>query len=392
MAYQVFRSKETVPRRKRCRERLCLRPAYSRRMTSGPRAAALLHALLRPLPRMEPQMERPLLRAALATLLLTAALPTLAGSSLRQLEVHEPVTGTTMPAMVFYPTRDVLADTATVIGPYQVKAQPGAAIAGGRFPLVLISHGHAGSALGHHDLATTLADAGFIVASIEHAGDSYRDQSGFGTERVLLGRAWQVSALLDGLLADPQLGPHIDQDRVGVAGFSAGGYTSLLLLGAQPDFSRHATYCQAQPQDVEICQLPAANAEPLAQRPATADARIQAGFVMAPLGVFFDRAALQQVTAPVHLYAAMADRVLLPNYNVLPVRDGLPNLRAFRPIVGADHYVFLAPCGPEMAESVPVLCKDPPGIDRALLHRQINEDAVAFFRQVFFRATPAVAE
>lgn len=331
-------------------------------------------------------MSCPLLRAALATLLATAVLPVLAGTGLRSLEVRETVTDTTMPAMVFYPARDVPSDAVVPMGPYQVKARPGAEIDKGRFPLILISHGHGGGALGHHDLATALADAGFMVASIEHAGDSYRDQSGFGTERVLLGRAWQVSALLDKLLADPQLGAHIDPERIGVAGFSAGGYTSLLLLGAQPDFSRHAVYCRAQPKDVEICLQPAAKAEPLTQRPPTADSRLRAGFVMAPLGIFFDRASLQKVTAPVQLYAAMADSVLLPSYNALPVRDGLPNLHAFRAVVGADHYVFLAPCSPAMAESAPTLCKDPPDIDRVALHQKINADAVAFFHDVLGEA------
>lgn len=334
-------------------------------------------------------MRFPVLRIALATLLGVAALPALAGNGVLTLEVHEKTTGTTMPAMVFHPARDVPADTVTPFGSYGVRAMPGAPMADGRFPLVLISHGHGGGALGHHDLATTLADAGFIVASIEHAGDSYRDQSGFGTERVLLGRAWQVSALIDTLLADPRLAPHIDPARIGVAGFSAGGYTSLLLLGAQPDFSRQAQYCREQPDDVEICQQPAAKAEPLAQRPPTADARIRAGFVMAPLGIFFDRAALQDVSAPVRLYAAMSDRVLLPAYNALPVRDGLPNLHGFRALPGAGHYVFLAPCGPAMAENVPVLCQDAPGIDRESLHRQINADAVAFFRETLGADTAA---
>lgn len=36
----------------------------------------------------------------------------------------------------------------------------------------------------------------------------------------------------------PELGERIDDDRIGVAGFSAGGYTSL-LLGATPSQSCH---------------------------------------------------------------------------------------------------------------------------------------------------------
>ena len=310
-----------------------------------------------------------------------ACFPATAANGIAFRDVHEPTTDTTMPAVVIYPAAVTAPGTSTPLGPYEVAATPGLPVAAGRHPLVLISHGHGGSALGHHDLATTLAGAGFIVASIEHAGDSHRDASGFGTERVLLGRAWQVSALLDMLLADPQLGAHIDPARVGVAGFSAGGYTSLLLLGAKPDFSRRDAYCAEQPSDAEVCVEVPAQIERLPVTRPTADPRIRAGFVMAPLAIFFNADALKQVDAPVFLYGAMADTVLLPRYNVLPVRDGLPNLHTFRSIVGAGHYVFLAPCSSVMSDALPVLCKDSPGIDRDELHSRINADAVKFFRQ-----------
>jgi predicted dienelactone hydrolase len=42
-------------------------------------------------------------------------------------------------------------------------------ISGDGLPLVVISHGRTGSFIGHHDTAETLADAGFIVAAINHA-------------------------------------------------------------------------------------------------------------------------------------------------------------------------------------------------------------------------------
>ncbi|CAN7303252.1 hypothetical protein LJR143_001410 [Pseudoxanthomonas sp. LjRoot143] len=322
-----------------------------------------------------------LLRYLLLPLIALACTPALAANGIAFRDVYEPTTGTTMPAMIFYPSKVTAPAVASELGPYHVAATPGLPIAEGRHPLVLISHGHGGSALGHHDLATTLAEAGFVVASIEHAGDSHRDQSGFGTERVLLGRAWQMSAMLDLLLSDPQLGPHIDADRVGVAGFSAGGYTSLMLLGATPDFARRADYCAAQPADAELCVEVPAVIERLPASRSTGDPRIRAGFVMAPLAIFFDDAALKRVNAPVFLYGAMADRVLLPDHNLLPVRAALPKLHAFRGIVGAGHYVFLAPCNSGMIKALPALCVDAPGIDRPALHAQINADAVGFFRQ-----------
>jgi len=32
-----------------------------------------------------------------------------------------------------------------------------------------------------------------------------------------------------------------------------------------------------------------------------------------------------------------------------------------------------------LAKDAPAICTDPPGIDRAAIHKRINEDAVAFF-------------
>jgi predicted dienelactone hydrolase len=46
-----------------------------------------------------------------------------------------------------------------------------------KLPLVVISHGRTGSLIGHHDTAETLADAGFIVAAINHPGDTSTDTS-----------------------------------------------------------------------------------------------------------------------------------------------------------------------------------------------------------------------
>ena len=38
-----------------------------------------------------------------------------------------------------------------------------------RLPLIVMSHGRTGTFAGHHDIAEVLADAGFIVAAINHA-------------------------------------------------------------------------------------------------------------------------------------------------------------------------------------------------------------------------------
>jgi len=302
------------------------------------------------------------------------------GVGVGTLDTREPVTGTQVPAAIFYPSGEAKADASTQIGPYTVQAQRDAAPADGRFPLIVLSHGHLGSMYGHHDLAAELARHGYIVVAPQHTGDSHDDASGAGTDRALLGRAWQASAAIDAALADPRLASHIDAGRIGAAGFSAGGYTTLLLLGARPDFDLFPKYCAQHPGMPELCDRPLpAKMRTFDHPPPTVDARVRAGFAMAPFSILFDADSFRAMQRPVFLYLAQKDQVLAPADNGLRIRGLLPNLAGFAEVPGAGHYVFLPPCSAEFAKQVPAICTDAPGVDRAGAHRDINAAAVKFF-------------
>jgi predicted dienelactone hydrolase len=117
----------------------------------------------------------------------------------------------------------------------------------------------------------------------------------------------------------------------------------------------------------------------------TADPRIKAAFVMAPQGLVFDSLGLAPINRPVFLYYGQRDKVLLPRDNVLHVAPLVRTLAGIRMIPGAGHYVFLAPCSPELDEEAPAICRDPPRVNRTAVHRQINADALAFFRKALTR-------
>jgi len=48
---------------------------------------------------------------------------------------------------------------------------------------------------------------------------------------------------------DPQIAPHLDPRRLGVAGFSLGGFTALLTAGARADIDPYLQFCHDNPHD-----------------------------------------------------------------------------------------------------------------------------------------------
>ncbi len=307
----------------------------------------------------------------------SAHLPSTSQVGFAALELTDPVSHEGLKATVFYPLAQPAGPGHTTVGPYDVEANEGGAPASTRHPLVLISHGHAGSRWGHHDLATFLATRGYVVATVEHLGDSWNDQRTFLTGASVLGRPRQVSAVLDAVLEHPTYGPLIDRQRIGVAGFSAGGATSLMLLGATVDVGRLGPYCQKRPQDTDFCGHRETRAVASSTAP-VADPRVTAAFVMAPVGVFFSNETLAAISAPVFVAVADRDEVLPPAEHADAVAQALTH-RLGTARVPAGHFVFLAPCNEAFAHEAPQLCVDGPGVDRRAIHQALNAQAADFF-------------
>lgn len=299
------------------------------------------------------------------------------GAGFAKLQVIDPVSGAPMKAVVFYPSGD--PTIATSVGPYEIEATQDSDLAAGRYPLILLSHGTAGGLFDMHDFAAYLARHGFLVATVEHPGDNFRDQSLEGTDSVLLGRPMQMMSLLNAMVVDKRYSAHIDQTRIGAAGFSAGGYTALVMAGAKPDLGRLGEYCKSEPDDQTFCTWGKKVQTLHPELRFVSDPRIRAVFTMAPVGVYFGCAGLKTITVPVDLFVAQADKVVNPKTNAEHIRRCLPMPPTFDVIANADHLVFLSPCTETLRAIAPALCTDPRGVDRESVHRKLDEQAVRFF-------------
>ncbi len=294
-----------------------------------------------------------------------------------ELTFLDPLDSRPMHAYAFYPSTD--KERVTRIQGYPIEASEDAAIALGRFPLLMISHGNTGTPLAQHDLATSLARRGFVVVAVFHPGDNYLDHSRLGSLSNLYGRPLQVSEAISAALLDPLLSPSISARRVGIIGYSAGGETALILAGAQPDLGRLRQYCVERPQDRDACKT---QGQLLADREdlhAKADPRVGALMLMAPLSLMFGRQTLSDVHVPVLLYSGDGDELLAIDKNAEALARKLPEISDFKLLAGAGHFVFMAPCDDEQRARQPVLCTDAIGVNRENIHRDLSTDAARFF-------------
>jgi len=256
---------------------------------------------------------------------------------------------------------------------------PEAPVDGCCHPLVVFSHGNGGSPGGHYDTALALARAGFVVAAVMHTGDNYRDHS---EELRLVDRPRHVKAVIDYMLMGWAGHAAIDPARIGLFGYSAGGFTALAAIGGKPDYTLIAPYC-ATHSETFVCALMRTH-DVAAPRPEPAsawlaDSRIKAAVIAAPaLGFSFTQDGLRGITIPVQLWAAENDRILPVADNAAAVRDALPRPPEYHAVANADHFDFLAPCPPALASAVPIICAERPGFDRAAFHVTFDADIVAF--------------
>jgi predicted dienelactone hydrolase len=277
---------------------------------------------------------------------------------------------------IWYPSQATVKPVS--MGPTTMTVAFNAPLNGKALPLVVMSQGTGGSFLGHFDTAIALADAGFVVVAMNHTGDNYADQS---RSVDIMDRPRQVSRVIDRVLSTWEGHAAIDPERIGMFGFSAGGFTALASIGGVPDFSKIGPVCQQYPGDF-ACQLVASSRRPVVAPAATAvaDARIKAAVVAAPaLGFTFSPDGLRNVKVPVQLWRAEDDVVLPHPRYAEAVRLALPEVPDYHVVANAGHYDFLSPCSDALASMVPAICTSLPGFDRAAFHVGFNSAVVQFF-------------
>ena len=311
----------------------------------------------------------------------------------RTIDLRDGLTGESFPVALWYPTPAAPAPV-FVTGSLSLCRLPaivcrwiafempvarnGPAAAAG-FGMIVISHGAGGMGVLHRDLALALASHGYVVAAPTHPRGQGNDVSGVG---VWVGRPQQVSRVIDAVLDDATLGPHLERERIGVVGHSNGGYTALAVAGAPPSLGTDVTHCREHPDDVRFCGTGGAAtreaAREIGQLPDLRDVRVRSIVVMAPNAVRFTDQALGKVTVPVLVYAAEKDDLTQVRYHGERLARALPRVECVL-VPGAGHFAFIASFPGVLKLVAGEGARDPAGFDRNAFHEALNREIVDFF-------------
>ncbi len=282
----------------------------------------------------------------------------------RNVPVGPSATDPSFAVATFYPT--LAPEQPVRLGPYEIDLATDGAPEGEGLPLVVVSHGMGGSPWLYRGLAAHLASAGFVVALPEHPGDNRSDSSLSGTVANLEARPRRLRRVIDGLFADPVLGPRLKPGEVGLIGHSMGGYTVLALAGGRPTaFPWETPEREARELAVEH------------------DDRVRALVLLAPAAVWFQApGALAGVTAPMLMLTAEHDEHT-PALHAETVEAGVPDAARIEHHVvpGAGHFSFLSPFPPGLTSPGFIPSQDPEGFDRPAFHKDLNAQVLSFLRR-----------
>lgn len=255
------------------------------------------------------------------------------------------------------------------------------------FPLILLSHGTGGNRFGLAWLAIALAKQGYIVVAPDHWGNTYDNKI---PEYFV--RYWErpldISFLITQILNDTSLSQYVDKEKIGVVGFSFGGYTSLALAGAELNCNLLKTISKTDLGKKEfnipelgdlrnlIDKIPCDNIQGSFK-----DNRIKVAVALSPaLGLGFDNIdQVKSINSPILIIGAESDEIAPINTNAEHYHKLIPNSIYLKLEGEVGHYIFLNSGNNSLIKEAKKYYRDDKTINRETIHRNVEKVIIMFF-------------
>jgi predicted dienelactone hydrolase len=293
---------------------------------------------------------------------------------------------------IWYPTTDSIKAGDQSYSPFKRNyTVRNGKLPSGRFPLIMISHGTGGSRFSLEWLAQSLVKHGFVVAAVDHWGNTYNNKIPLQFFEIWQ-RPQDISFVITQLLTNSDFNELINTDEIGAAGFSAGGYTVIALAGAVADFKTALTYYRtAGKKEVNFPEYPnlgkmlydstlIADSRHI---PNLKDSRIKAFFAICPgTGPAFPRKEqFEKITRPVFIIGSKSDSMAPAIQNARHYHSFIKGSGYYEFSGKTGHYVMLAEAGDEIKKSDPLYFTDAPGVNRHEVHLKVDSLANDFFEK-----------
>jgi predicted dienelactone hydrolase len=247
----------------------------------------------------------------------------------------------------------------------------------------MISHGTGGGRVTLEWLADALVAKGFIVAAVDHFGNTYDNKIAIDFVTPWE-RALDISFAITQLLNDKDFGPVIDPNRIGAAGFSIGGFTVIALAGGKIDLDAFEKFSHT-PEGIKETTVPefpnlmsVVNVDEIKalykKSPDLLDKRIKAFFAICPaMGQgFVSEDQVSRINKPLYIVSAQSD-------SIAPVKTNAAHSKFYVVPGKAGHYVFLNEGVGEFKKNGGMIMNDDPSVDRHAVHKQVGDLAAGFF-------------
>lgn len=282
----------------------------------------------------------------------------------------------------------------------------GASLSGDKsqWPVVMLSHGTAGSAEELGWMGRKLARRGFIAIAPNHHGNTAHES--FRPEAFVCWweRAVDLSELLTQLSAAGPFAGRLDLSEVTAAGFSIGGYSALVLGGARTSVEQFYAWRRTTGKpggsgmvfsDLEA-RIPEMLKESATFRAAFErqgedfhDPRFTSIFAMAPAPPVrgFSGQSVAEFSVPVHIVTSDADTIAPREACADWLKSVNPAFRLTSVGEAVGHYSYLGLGSPVGKRLSPKVFVDNEGVDRAAVHARILD--LMFDELVSSREAPA---